>query len=631
MNNLLNNRDEVTEFEADFASADDVPDQRFLASLQRKLNMEEQPKKSRTVWGINPKLFYGLTAVGVLAIIGIIATAGTVIYISNQKNQDEQQLAILNAIALKNPSGLNSLMTNVETANGASRDLATGTSAKMAANSMMIYQPENTYSYYKIETIYGPMIEGLKQCEGYVSDEGVAENFSHYGKDKYISRSVEYDKDGKLVSEAYYGDKYRIEYQGGSFAIKTTEDRMNLKAALSSRSEVVSKGVATKEATSNSATSTSDTVVNNVVSPDIKALFGEDVQVLGQEVIDGKAYYVLTWSFDRYCRDSSTKKTIVKAWVDKESSVAYKNEYYFDSVSANNLQFSEILTSASKVVDFSAVQDQFEFSTNVPQKTIDMNALYAKQRSEYAQSLKNYWSGKVTAIVAPVNFNEISSVYSDGVTLNYAPVIKAQRDIRSRDFWPGTTAGQQAYEAYQNMMQSTDMLYPDSAVNKLIMSVNYTLDATSGKYAYVNSYAETNDLEKLATEQFGVSSDTEKQVMTMTLNGISVTGIQYLTNIYYEGMYDNVKVESAPFTGSGTSGSTEPAIRNIEVLKECPAGKTCTASLIRLFNYEGATFIVQEDVKLTGKDFETTNLTAFTKVSDAFNAKLDQLTKKVAE
>mgnify|MGYP001175550207 CR=1 FL=1 len=611
MNNLLNKQDEFDEFNEGLLAASAGPDDVFVENLLKKMqdtaNESKKPVNNFVNFFTGSRLRLMLTGVITLSIFAGVLGGGYLAFrsVSNNSVISDQQL--LAAIAQARQDSEN-FKRAASSAAGSQEESAT---SLVADASLRIYLPDNTFTYYKTTTNHGPKVTELQKCSEYmVAVEGSTENYNHQSSNPR-GRYASYDKSGKLLSENISDNDSITEYQGGSFAVRTIEDRNYLLAA---RTEPMQM---TEGPVDQPATSPITGAPAPVEDLKIEDYFGPETKVEGKEVIAGKEYHIVSWKGQLGCDNGSNLNTIYKTWYDAKDFATFKTEQYLSTISTENLLLTEQFETETRVVNFSEVAAMFNSTHGKSVKQLDLNAINVTVKQAYADKLTNYASTQKFNFLVPAGSYELGGASSDFVTMDNSPVYQAKQKMFTRDFWANGSEGDRAFAANKQMLEQ--QLADNRAVNqtKLLFTTNYTF-ANNEQYAYVNVFNSSAGISSILQEMYGITGGPTK-TYAQNLDSVQVNVDEYLQGMFIEG----------DTAGSEASGSGNDSVVSIQQITSCPIDKTCRAGLIRVIKSGSFTYIISEDVKITAGVVNSLELSFVKPNSSSYQSFLNQIKEVV--
>jgi hypothetical protein len=581
MPNLFN---ELDELQAQFDSASEGPESKFVDSLKQKLHMKTA-NKAKTIFGLQPRIAFGimgfaLVTLTVFSLAGLLALS----YFS-KLNTPKTEQEILQEIA-----SANSRTT------GANRQ-ATTMAAADTASSMMLkrYLPENTYIYSRTTTTHGPKIG---ECEGMAEQEGVTESHSYYSNDHDDSKYASYDLNGNLKTMAITTKEYNLSYQGGKFAIKTLDNNQMqlLKTAVDD----------TREAAVDMPTSSTP-----APSTSISDYFGGEAKIVGEETLNGQSYYVISTTSPYFCKEGNPERTLVtKSWASKDGFKIAKTEQYLNDAKPENLVVTQAYETEEKKEDYSAVAAKFNFDVNTEVKTLDMNALNARVQADYSKKIEAAVKSAGFNLIYPAAVYKLQSASAEGVSGDMRIVTNEQRKFYTRDFWPATAQGQKDYDDYKRYTLDAGNqtgAAEDKSANKLLLSLNYGLGANQERMLIANVYRKPADMAKF-TEMFApASSIKQKQTKKINLGGQEVEVTEIVYSLYQ--VQTNPEISARPDVSMSDCKSLD-----------------CNAGIVRIFTIGGFTYTISEDVTLNAGKFNVGEVKAATPGSAEYNSLIREIT-----
>jgi hypothetical protein len=612
MNNLLNKQDEFDEFNEGLLAASAGPDDVFVENLLKK--MEDTAKESKKPANNFVSFFTGsklrlmLTGVITLSLFAGVLGGGYLAFrsISNNPVMSDQQLLAAIAQARQNSENTK----RAASPHTGSQETAAASTSLMADASLRIYLPDNTFTYFKTTTAHGPKVAELQKCNQYMAAvEGSTENYNHQSSNPR-GRYVSYDKSGKLLSETISDNNSITEYQGGSFAVRTIEDRNYLLAA---RTEPM----IFQEGDMSAQTAPAQTIPAPAEDLKIEDYFGPDTKVEGKEVIAGKEYHIVSWKGELGCDNGSNLNTIYKTWYDVKDFSTFKTEQYLRAISAENLLLTEQFENETRVVNFSEVASKFNSTHGKSVKQLDLNAINATVKQAYADKLANYASTQSFSFVVPAGNYSVGGASSDFINIDNSPIYQAKQKMFTRDFWASGSEGDRAFAENKQMLEQQLIDSRAATQDRILFSTNYTF-ANNEQYAYVNVFNSSSNISSILQEMYGLTTSPTKSY-TQNLGSIQVSVDEYLQGMFIEGATE----------ASEASGGGNDSVVSIEQVTSCPADKTCRAGLIRVIKSGSYTYVVSEDVKITGGAVNSVGLSVIESNSVSYQAFLNQIKEAV--
>ncbi len=635
MNNLLNKQDEFDEFNEGLLAASAEPDDVFVENLLKKMedtaNESKKPANNFVNFFTGSKLRLMLTGIITLTLFAGVLGGGYLAFrsVSNNSLKSDQELLAAIAQARKNSE-------NTKRAASSAAGTQEASTASLSADmSLRIYLPDNTFTYYKTTTTHGPKVAELQKCGDYMAPvEGTSENYSHQSANPR-GRYATYDKSGKLLSETTSDNDSITEYQGGSFAVRTIEDRNYMLAARTEPMQIL-EGAPVDQAASGQAptmqTATSPSTLAPAPAEDLKIedYFGPETKVEGKENIGGKEYHIVSWQGQLGCDNGSTINIIYKTWYDSKDYATFKTEQYLGAISAENLLLTEQFENESRVVNFSEVAAKFNPTHSKTVKQLDLNAINLNIRQAYADKLANYASAQKFNFLVPVGSYELGGASSDFVTIDNSAIYQAKQRMFIRDFWAAGSEGDKAFAANKQMLEQQLVDNRAGTQNKLLFTTNYTF-ANNEQYAYVNVFNSTSNITSTLQEMYGITTAPTK-TYTQNLDSVEVNVQEYINGMFVEG----VETSPASSGANGTSGSPVESngsggdsVTSIEAVTSCPANKSCRAGLIRVFKTASYTYVVSEDIKITNGEVKSVGLSFVKPNSNNYQNFLGQVKEAV--
>lgn len=442
------------------------------------------------------------------------------------------------------------------------------TAGKMSGNSdaAMVIDPYygQQYSYYYDKSTSYPGA-AASQCSFIVVDTKQTvtwENYNYFDGTNNYYKYLTYnaDKSDLTYSFGYNQDNKNItyDYRGGSYAVKLISDYTNLEVmpvekstTNQSGSEVGSSsdpGEADLDVTvmPSNAVDTPDATISPDQSDvdsnepnDIKQYFGDNADIIGTGMYNGKEYFIIQTDYltdcdttggvvgremlmvDQVMPAAFDDKIVEQLWVDKTSFAIAKSQTYLNTVADQNLIVTHENDSQYSNLEFQQVADKFKFDYPVEVKEVIVD--YSYDPGKEITALSEYFSNnqltllhvtdakyKVNSIFAPVASRSLDSSY------NY---------MYDRSFY---ASGDQGEKQYQDAIGlNSDYVEP-------LVSISYTGPEKFSNYASTMVFdGQKTDIDKVKTSN--LYSDAKAQDVSITINDVQIPAQLYINK------YDNVK------------------------------------------------------------------------------------------
>ena len=372
---------------------------------------------------------------------------------------------------------------------GSSKELA------YALDSHATYNYENynyTYTQSTTETKFGSKINS---CNGkkfpFIFEEKV-DSFSYFNDDDpqnpvYMSKYVQYDKDGDIVSYYLSDGEYTYTYMGGSFAVREKMIPVEpfVDYALIERSDTT-EDMSTETVNSDSESITSSDSVQPGGNPEVIVEdngdesiepYPSDVDtaippiedtfdIVREENYKGQDTYVVKYTYTDYCSgdayllklssslylpedDSDIVDYTVLMWLDKDDYNVLHEEAYLGLTIPTNLIYQRDYSYDNADKTYNEVESIFAFDINTGVKEFSYKdyPLY-----DSTKTLSKYFENNDILFIKPNDmFSSGSWVDTDYVS-KYFNESEIYNPYQDRKFYPSDADGQKAYE---NMVGSS--------------------------------------------------------------------------------------------------------------------------------------------------------------------------------
>lgn len=447
-------KDELDELQDAIQGNGSIPDTQFANSLRSKLvdQFVSNPSNlnfNKTKMSTFPKRVVAVSAafLSLATIVGI----GGVLFV-NRPGIRPTNISPRELAARLNNSKINNQNFDAFTATAG----AGGPERKMA--SILPYFEDKEFTYSKTNTEIGPKANDCYAYQPYGLTSYSSESYNYYLDGKHYSKWVEYDNNGKVYMYSLSTPEYTYDFAGGKIVgrAKAQEFRPYLlregdieESTMPIEDEMPVEMLTIEEPVEEKPLSISD-------------LFGEDAQILGEEKLDGKMYYVVSSEYQSYCDEKSEDIIINHNWIDSETYATYKTETYLNEVNRDNLisRYEYKFETGKKELD--EVAKHFEF--DIEAKIVDFDPNYGSTDSvEFINAFKKLLTDKNAGILVPTNYS-FSGYYSDMVELENPYSYRI-----SREFFRDDELGNKMYKQEIENSQS-------SFESNTIYSITYTLN-----------------------------------------------------------------------------------------------------------------------------------------------------------
>lgn len=476
---------------------------------------------------------------------------------------------------------------------------------------------DNSGKLVRTSIVYTP---GSQRCEAVYSPVfGMSDKYdsiSYYDSKGYsVYHDVNYYGDIMFIyhSESTPAGTTSLEYKGGKYAIQTNYEN------------ITEDGVGNKVESSAPAMDTYAPVENggSAASPaepadietQIKNYFGEDVDIIGTQTIDGKEYYVMQYSYETTCdydysiqnpdfwngetyeestRNQNDDKIVIRNYVNTVDYTIYKTENYLGKAELSNLIYSSVNTSSAEEGSYDEAVAAASFNVDVPVKKYSFDdQVVSYDFKKEAGKLVDYIQSKGYSLIT---LEELGGYELNAITSMGFYETQKNNDVYSelysnRDFYPEGKLGDDLYEnMYGNVVN--DML-------SALVDYNYAIKS-AGEYTYYNLTASIfansyDDMDIVNMYIYSPVMDKSIEDFEVMVNGVKVAAKLYK----YQVKYDNYVIDPILYEGQ------ENAVREKMIAPggsgEAPSQPTVDSSYILIAEIEGGNKLVIRDTN-SGQD-----------------------------
>lgn len=671
--NAQNEKKEVAEMLNVFSKEASKPSEKFMASLQKEYisalhDQHDSKLLSGTQMHRNTKLLFSSFAVILLLAAGFIGTTQFVLP-AIEAEKARQELATLNQpeilaqIAKNNTNNTNSsnaLLNNNKSARDfAVAELGSGSNAGVVSDAQadiaiapsigMLYPnvPQNDqYVKTTSTTTAGP---AYASCPAGVIDsydpkdpasklKSVSETYA--SKDgKYFNRMKYYDKNDQLYFYSLQGDKFSVDYAGGEYAIRrevANDIRIMEDSAVGAPSATNTTNAA-ETVTVRDAVATTPASDVTTKSPTIQDFLGPDAKIIKVEKIDGKEYYVVTWSTQGYCTwderayyygdvavssaDNSTK-LYNKGWFAKDDYAVKKSEVYRASdYAASALISAYTVETEAKTMNLADAQALFSFEFNVPLKAYQSPVSKTNNElvSDYlkSHSVSTLW-------LTGYNLGYFSVKYNYSTTDSFAL-------YSARSYFPAGARGDKMYESAETSRKQSELYYKTIEEKSAELNANLTpTSAVSSTTDIINiSVYKSTVADSIILNNYApVSSYSDKGVAdyqkpTTTDSFLTIDGVKVPAKLH---MFVQTSGSSSGSTGNGSSSVDPSGPDYPQTVKPEDNMRTQSyTTYVATFTYDGYKYAIASG------QTKTDSLGKFTTLKSSVTTQLQQILDRVKQ
>lgn len=425
------------------------------------------------------------------------------------------------------------------------------------------------------KSIYSPGLISADQFESlsYYDDEGnfVSKNTEYYGNNLVIY----YSKSTKNYSE-------NIEYKGGKYAVKSvfnyqpelleTDTMVNEKIVDNAEDQINSNYLPLEDSKNSD-----DFEIDSLM----KKYFGEDIDIVGKEEIDGKEYYILEYSYETECDydyfsyktpdfwngedyDSqeimaNPTKISIRNYVDIQNFSIARTDTFLGKVDDANLIYSSVTVGSEKVNDIDTASEEIKFDIDVPIKEYNPNKNPINFDQNENKAIIEYLRNNNLPIPQFDTFDyDLSMIYSTGYYQEDPIKDEYTQLIEDRDFFAEGDFGDKLYKQYYGFDNDNEVDYinPLVSMDFVTTGTNQNLNTLYGS-VYDGKYS---DMDILKTVVYRPVKNKSIEEVDIEINGEQVTAQLYK----YKYEYEDIVYEEPVYKDSNDSSSSDPGAASVE-------------------------------------------------------------------
>ena len=361
----------------------------------------------------------------------------------------------------------------------------------------------------------------------------VAKNRQYYTNEASFYDSSNYNYDKKLIN--FYlttidrQDVVTYTYFGGKYAIKETAASYDF------------LGPAPDELNE-------DTTLS--VDEQIAKLFGEGVQIIGKQSLNGKEYYVIEFHGEVYCDDSAEPSaTLERGYVNAQSFTVDRTEIYLGSVAKDNLLYSTTYEVELTNISSDEAKQMFVF----PFIDVEIRTIVQGETSQFdyeqmlADGTKSLQESKLTLLLLEEDGVYDSISFTEGQTVD----MSGAEYMSDRDFYPAGELGDLMLERFKASIDASAAIYKANQTYA-IGDENFTVT--------INTYDSSVSLEDMLREA-GSNGENKKTQATISLDGKQKTVPMYT----WENRFESADIDE---NGNEVNKQSHTTIERILIVEQ---------------------------------------------------------------
>lgn len=405
----------------------------------------------------------------------------------------------------------------------------------------------------------------------------VSRNIEKYGDIEFVYRSVSTPENSD-----------NLDYKGGKYAVRSTYKYAPVDSSTSAEMPAVEyKDPGVNYSPLEVRNPETQEPVELDIEAQIRQFFGEDVDIVGMEEIEGKKYYLLEYSYETPCdidyskmpivnkvdfwngeyyeeqkNNTKNEKIVIRNYVDVADYSIYKSSSYLESSQDGNLIYSYITEVDKSESSYEKALEVTEIELAVPIKEYK----YDGSTTEYdarAQNKKvvDYIDSKKYPVVDLSGMGYIiSNVYSNDYYVQNVQVDDFSELLMNRDFYPEGELGDRIYELYTGY-NKTYVYEAPALVEYIYKTATLPTEGDVSNELYSNLTASIakksfSDLEIINSLIYSPVKTKSIEDYELTVNGVKLVAKLYKYQTQYEGIVydDTYNIPESEEGGSTKSG-----------------------------------------------------------------------------
>ncbi|MBP9758501.1 hypothetical protein KBD45_02305 [Candidatus Dojkabacteria bacterium] len=553
-----------------------------------------------------------VVTLGVLSVLGIMYVSPMIFPKTNSLKLTQQQKREIYKSILENNSQMNTqtqTMNSQENYNTQEVTLPQNANQAVAqadqkavVETKLVPLPGNIDFTKKIVTTVTTNTKGPKagECKS-IYDPGLIsadkyESVSYYDDEgNYVSKSTEYYADNLVLyySRSTKNESENIEYKGGKYAVKSI---YSYQPELLETDAVVEERI-TEETVSNYMpldTSLDNSEKNSDENIDdlIEKYFGEGTDIVGEEVIDGKKFYILEYSYESECDysydiyetpdfwngedyDSTENKAdmtkiTIRNYVDINDYSVVRTDTFLGEADDSNLVYTSTSAGSEKNSDIDTALAEIKFDLDVPIKEYEpQNIPMNINQNEEKEIIKYLQSNNFPILKFASGEYDLNRIYASGY-YESKPIKDEYLDlIQNRNFYPEGDFGDKLFDQYYRYSYDyqTDFKNPVISWDYIVTGNNLNSSYLAATL-YDGKYSDMDIVKTLVYRPVRTKSIDDVE---LNINGEKVTAKLYKYQTEYEDIvYDEPVYKEGEEPGSAEPGSAYSDEKQMMIVDPMP-------------------------------------------------------------